>query len=178
MQGSTIAAIATAPGAGGIAVVRLSGAQSYAVAEHILGPYTKYAYNEILTHNAAVDGVGDGIFIPSPDGKELFMVYHSHAALGKVEPRQTRIDRVKFVPDENGGPDILTVCGPTTTPQPLPSDTLRGDLDGDGAQTLRDALLLCGKITGGAPYSGRGDMDRNGTNDAEDIAALLVAISE
>ena len=31
------------------------------------------------------------------------------------------IDRVKFVPDPNGGPDILTVYGPTTTPQPLPS---------------------------------------------------------
>ena len=152
--------------------------ESYAVAEHILGPYTKYAYNEILTHNAAVDGVGDGIFIPSPDGKELFMVYHSHAALGKVEPRQTCIDRVKFVPDENGGPDILTVCGPTTTPQPLPSDTLRGDMNGDGEVTVRDALLLCRKLVDGAPYSGRGDMDRNGTNDAEDIAALLVAISE
>ena len=31
MQNTTIAAIATAPGAGGIAVVRLSGPESYAV---------------------------------------------------------------------------------------------------------------------------------------------------
>ena len=38
MQGSTIAAIATAPGAGGIAVVRLSGGQSYAVAEQVFRP--------------------------------------------------------------------------------------------------------------------------------------------
>ena len=38
MQGSTIAAIATAPGAGGIAVVRLSGAQSYTVAERVFRP--------------------------------------------------------------------------------------------------------------------------------------------
>ena len=38
MQGSTIAAIATAPGAGGTAVVRLSGAQSYAVAERVFRP--------------------------------------------------------------------------------------------------------------------------------------------
>ena len=38
MQGSTIAAIATASGAGGIAVVRLSGAQSYAVAERVFRP--------------------------------------------------------------------------------------------------------------------------------------------
>ena len=42
MQETTIAAIATAPGAGGIAVVRLSGAQSYAVAEraqHLMWPF-------------------------------------------------------------------------------------------------------------------------------------------
>ena len=35
---STIAAIATAPGAGGIAVVRLSGPESYAVAEKVFQP--------------------------------------------------------------------------------------------------------------------------------------------
>ena len=38
MQGSTIAAIATAPGAGGIAVVRLSGPESYAVAARVFRP--------------------------------------------------------------------------------------------------------------------------------------------
>ena len=38
MQGSTIAAIATAPGAGGIAVVRLSGPRSYQVAERVFRP--------------------------------------------------------------------------------------------------------------------------------------------
>ena len=38
MQGSTIAAIATPPGAGGIAVVRLSGAESYTVAARVFHP--------------------------------------------------------------------------------------------------------------------------------------------
>lgn len=38
MQGSTIAAIATPPGAGGIAVVRLSGAESYQVAARVFRP--------------------------------------------------------------------------------------------------------------------------------------------
>ena len=152
--------------------------ESYAVAEQILGPYTKYAYNEILTHNAAVDGVGDGIFIPSPDGSELFMVYHSHAVPGKVEPRQTCIDRVKFVPAEDGGPDILTVYGPTTTAQPLPSAVRRGDMDGDGRLTMRDALLLCGKIGGGQPYSEVGDLDKNGVNDAKDVIALLAELAK
>lgn len=152
--------------------------ESYAVAEQTLGPYTKYAYNEILPHNAAVDGVGDGIFVPSPDGKELFMVYHSHAEPGKVEPRQTCIDRVKFVPDENGGPDILTVYGPTTTAQPVPSDTARGDLDGDGKMTLHDVLLLCLSLGNGKPYSGIADIDKNGTNDIQDALKLLAQIAK
>ena len=38
MQNTTIAAIATAPGAGGIAVVRLSGPESYAVAARVFRP--------------------------------------------------------------------------------------------------------------------------------------------
>lgn len=38
MQTSTIVAVATAPGAGGIAVVRLSGPESYAVAEQVFRP--------------------------------------------------------------------------------------------------------------------------------------------
>ena len=38
MQGSTIAAIATPPGAGGIAVVRLSGAERYIVAARVFRP--------------------------------------------------------------------------------------------------------------------------------------------
>lgn len=38
MQQTTIAAIATAPGAGGIAVIRVSGPESYAVAERVFRP--------------------------------------------------------------------------------------------------------------------------------------------
>ena len=38
MEHSTIAAIATAPGAGGIAVVRLSGPESYAVTAKVFCP--------------------------------------------------------------------------------------------------------------------------------------------
>ena len=38
MQHSTIAAIATAPGAGGIAIVRLSGPESYEVAAKVFRP--------------------------------------------------------------------------------------------------------------------------------------------
>ena len=96
--------------------------EAYAVAENILGPYTKYVNNDVLTYTSEVDGCGDAIFTTSPDGKEIFLVYHCHSQVGTVEPRMTCIDRVKFIPDPNGGPDILTVYGPTVTPQPLPSN--------------------------------------------------------
>jgi len=96
--------------------------EAYAVAKDILGPYTKYVNNDILTYTAHMDGCGDAIFTTSPDGKELFFVYHIHSVVGNQgSSRMTCIDRVKFVPDPNGGPDILTVYGPTNTPQPRPS---------------------------------------------------------
>ena len=93
----------------------------YSVATNPLGPYTKYEYNDILTHTSYMDGCGDMAYAYSPDGSELFFVYHCHAAVGTVEPRMTCIDRIKFVPNPDGGPDILSVYGPTVTPQPIPS---------------------------------------------------------
>lgn len=95
--------------------------QAYAISENILGPYTKYEYNDILTFTLNIDGCGAAVYVPSPDGTELFLIYHCHAAVGTVEPRLTCIDRIKFVPDPDGGPDIMCVYGPTVTPQPLPS---------------------------------------------------------
>ncbi len=97
--------------------------ESYAVSKNILGPYTKYKYNSVLTHNAYADGAGDCVFVKSPDGKETFVAYHCHCQVGnKGLDRWTCIDRVYFVPNEDGGPDVLRVYGPTTTPQPVPSN--------------------------------------------------------
>ena len=95
--------------------------ETYAIAKDILGPYKKYEYGDILSWNKHINGVGDGIFVKSPDGKELWMVYHMHFSPNEVHPRYTCIDRLKFVKDPNGGPDILTVQGPSTTPQTVPS---------------------------------------------------------
>jgi len=93
--------------------------EGYAVADNPRGPWKKYKYNRILNYTCDVDGGGDGIVVRSPSG-ELFMVYHTHLSPTEVEPRQTCIDRMKFVPDPDGGPDILSFYGPTNTPQPLP----------------------------------------------------------
>lgn len=95
--------------------------QSYAVSKNIYGPYEKYEYNPFLVYNAAVDGPGDAVIMPSPDGKELYLVYHQHNAIGTVSPRMTCIDRLKFVPNPDGGPDVPVTAGPSSTPQPVPS---------------------------------------------------------
>jgi hypothetical protein len=60
--------------------------------------------------------------IESPDGKELFIVYHTHQQPAHPSwTRQLSIDRLTFEPGSNGGPDRIAVKGPTDTPQPMPS---------------------------------------------------------
>ena len=147
--------------------------ESYAVAENILGPYTKYEYNEILTSNSAMCGVGDGVLIPSPDGSELYMVYHKHYSADSVEPRYTCIDKVKFVANPSGGADILTVNGPTASPQQLPSNVYRYDVNRDGKTTLKDVLQAFKRLSSGAEYSGRYDVNLNGKEDVGDILLII-----
>ncbi|CAM4260420.1 family 43 glycosylhydrolase [Paenibacillus endophyticus] len=92
----------------------------YATAPTPLGPWTKYEFNPIMKANALVPGAGHHSLIQSPDGTELFMVYHTHYAIGQTEPRKLAIDRVQFVPQADG-PDLMEVWGPTITPQLMPS---------------------------------------------------------
>ncbi|UJF31883.1 family 43 glycosylhydrolase [Paenibacillus hexagrammi] len=93
----------------------------YATAPTPMGPWTKYAYNPIMKSNTIVPGAGHHSLVQSPDGKELFMVYHTHYQVGQTEPRKLAIDRVHFVPQESG-PDAMEVWGPTITPQLMPSN--------------------------------------------------------
>jgi len=95
--------------------------EAYAISKNPLGPYEKYEYNPILTYNYTLNGPGDALIVPSPDGKELYMIYHRHHSLTQVDQRNTCVDLIKFVPDPDGGPDILTVRGPSCTPQKMPS---------------------------------------------------------
>lgn len=95
----------------------------YATAPTPMGPWTKYENNPIMKSNIVVPGAGHHSLIHSPDGTELFMVYHTHNSTKATEPRKLGIDRVQFVPQENG-PDIMEVWGPTITPQPMPSNKM------------------------------------------------------
>ncbi len=95
--------------------------ESYAIAKDIYGPYTKYKYNEVLASNRYVDGAGDCMFVVCPELEENWVVYHCHSDRGnKGFDRDICIDRVYFVPSEDGGPDVMRVYGPTTTPTPVP----------------------------------------------------------
>ena len=152
--------------------------QAYAVSESIFGPYERYEYNDIITHNSLVDGVGDCIFIKSPDGKELWVAYHQHSSVGVVEPRETRIDRVQFVKNPSGGPDILTINAPSTTPQYMPSFEGRFDLDSDGKVTLKDVLELLVWQKSASGYNGRYDLDSSGRHNYMDAVELMKKLAE
>ncbi len=91
-----------------------------AVSEKPLGPFRKVKGNPLLHRTAEVAGPGSACFAKSPDGRELFIVYHTHQSPREVGWRQLAIDRAKFVPQAEG-PDKLVIEGPTVSPQPLPS---------------------------------------------------------
>lgn len=90
----------------------------YATSNSPLGPYTKAASNPVLQQNAdqggSVTGTGHNSITYSPDGKEMFCVYHARTA-STGDQRVVCLDRMVV---KNGK---LTIMGPTTTPQKLPS---------------------------------------------------------
>ena len=91
----------------------------YATATSPLGNYTKYENNPIMQSNTLVHGAGHHGIVSSPDGSEMFIVYHCHSSLTKTEPRRLCIDRIHFTKDD-AGKTVLEVYGPTITPQGIP----------------------------------------------------------
>ena len=102
-------------------------AVGYATGTSPLGPFKKAANNPVLQKNTAkggtVTGTGHNSITYSPDGKEMFCVYHGRTAATGDE-RVVFIDRMKVA---NGK---ITVQGPTTTPQPLPSGVKKQEAAG------------------------------------------------
>lgn len=94
-------------------------AVGYAIADTPLGPYAKYEGNPILSYHCKAHGPGHHCIVSSPDGRSLFIVYHTHHDTTTVQPRNICIDRLRFVPAK-GKDDRLEVYGPTVTPQPYP----------------------------------------------------------
>ena len=95
----------------------------YATASNPLGPWKKPADSRLLVadEKLGVSGPGHSCTTTSPDGKEMFIVYHAHK--DPAHPggsRTVNIDRLIVEPD-----GTLKVLGPTRSPQPLPSGATR-----------------------------------------------------
>ncbi len=90
----------------------------YATSPSPLGPYQKAANNPVLAKNTdrggLVTGTGHNSIVYSPDGKEMFCVYHGRTA-------KTGDERVVFIDRMQVNKGRLTILGPTTSPQKLPS---------------------------------------------------------
>ena len=93
-------------------------AVGYATGKSPLGPFSKAANNPALEKNTAsggtVTGTGHNSVTWSPDGKEMFCVYHAR-------PTATGNDRVVCIDRMTAERGLLKIYGPTTQPQPLPS---------------------------------------------------------
>lgn len=102
----------------------------YATAPSPLGPWTKAPENPILRHTKETTGPGHNAFIESPDGKELFTVYHTQQLLTGGPKRHLAIDQVRVI-EETGKLPRLVVDGPSSVPRPLPSgaDVVEGISD-------------------------------------------------
>lgn len=92
----------------------------YATAKSPLGPWIKAKNNPVLSHTPDVSGPGHNCVIASPDGKELFCVYHVHKNKIPGGARQLAMDRMQIT-DEPDGNVIMKIFGPTTQPQAVPS---------------------------------------------------------
>jgi beta-xylosidase len=94
-------------------------AVGYATSQSPLGPFVKSNDNPILGKNVdkggIVTGTGHNSITYSPDGKEMFCVYHGRTT-ATGDDRVVFIDRMKILKDGQ-----LVVEGPNTKPQPLPS---------------------------------------------------------
>ncbi len=95
----------------------------YATAPSPLGPWTKAPENPILRSTKDVSGPGHNAIIESPDGKELFVVYHTHQLMTGGPKRHLAIDRMRVI-EEPGKLPRLVADGPSVTPTTSPSGAI------------------------------------------------------
>lgn len=90
----------------------------YATATSPTGPFTKSPTNPILAQSSAVLSPGPGgTLVTGPHGG-LWMVYAGRDSSYSA-PRTLRLDPFNWTaPTIGGSPDVPTISGPSTTPQP------------------------------------------------------------
>lgn len=103
----------------------------YATASSPFGPWIKSQDNPILKSDLSigVSGPGHNSAAYSPDGKELFVVYHTH-----TDPNNPSGDRILNIDRMHFRYGTLTIDGPTRTPQPLPGGATLSPVEQDKRQ--------------------------------------------
>jgi len=91
-------------------------AVGYATAKGPLGPFKKYEGNPILRSKDPIKGPGTTSITKAPNG-DWYIFYHAHFSEEKVAPRKTLMDKLEFVDQTDGVPDVVRVLGPTITKQ-------------------------------------------------------------
>jgi beta-xylosidase len=134
----------------------------YATATSPLGPWTKYSGNPIVKKTAIVSGPGHCAITTSPDGQELWLVYHTQQQLSGGGARQLAIDRLSFI-DQATGPDRLVVPGaPSSTLKQAPSGTppfpAGGDDEFSRTSVDRSRWIIFNEVTG-RYYEGNGALN-------------------
>ena len=108
-------------------------AVGYATSKSPLGPYKKAPNNPVLQkntdHGGYVTGTGHNSVVISPDGSEMFCVYHGRTTK-TGNNRVVFIDKMEILRD-----GTLVVHGPTTNPQPVPFplSKIENDLKASGS---------------------------------------------
>jgi len=130
----------------------------YATATSPLGPWTKYGSNPIVKKSGNVSGPGHCSVTQSPDGQQLWLVYHTHQQLSGGGARQLAIDKIAFV-NSTTGPDRLTVPGgPSESMQPAPSGAAafpQGGTDEFNASIIdRDKWIIFNETTANTRATG------------------------
>lgn len=100
-----------------------------------LGTFTRQSNNPVLKGSTSdgIVGTGHNCYTTSPDGTELWMLYHKHAGLNEVNSREVCLDKITF--DSQGRLVVAAEHNeghPTAGPQAYPSGAVSG---------LKDAKL-------------------------------------
>ncbi|MBQ5809100.1 MAG: family 43 glycosylhydrolase [Clostridia bacterium] len=100
---------------------KTSYSEGYIVSDNPLTGFVKPKdTNPLLDATASITGVGCTWIVESPDGSELFVLYHAHDEVDSYRKRRLCMDRLTFRENPEGGPDIPVIHGPTVTYQPAP----------------------------------------------------------
>ena len=92
---------------------------AYATSENPLTGFVRYKNNPILVGDGkTVSGTGHHCITTSPDGKQMFILYHTHKSTSEIHPRQIAISKIRF---DTLNKQTVLLCAPyNPDPQPYP----------------------------------------------------------